>query len=269
MTSIRDTPTGRTVVSEEDLSIGRSAANGLCLAEPVGARKRERVFVGEGRAGCVAEPLDGGDPVRMEHGLLALPSEDDPRITVYEHRWGGWVVERSGEADRDVKTGDVVRAGDRAWRLHCRPLMAGKRFAHPVQTPPVSLLVSSDGECLEVRFGTKERQLAVRARDEDYLLLTLVRSCLASRRDDAKDWERGWIYEDRAPGRPDGTPRRVDLDVFRIRRRAGALGMRYPVDLILRHAETRQLRIGARQVSLWVRGRGGVEQRALSSTFSG
>jgi hypothetical protein len=37
----------------------------------------------------------------------------------------------------------------------------------------------------------------------------------------------------------------------------------------LRHAATRQLRIGTTEVSLFVRGAGGIEQRALSSTFTG
>jgi hypothetical protein len=233
-----------------------------------GARKGEWVLVDDRRAECVAEPLDGGDPVTMHHGLLALPSEDDPRVTVYEHRWGGWIVERSGEPDKDARTTDIVRIDDRSWRLRCPAAGRGKRFAHPVHTPPVSLLLSNDGECLEVRLGPKERPLMMRARDEDYLLLALVRSCLAGRRGDISDWERGWMYEHRAPSHPDGKPRRVDLDVFRLRRRAAAAGVSCPADLILRHAETRQLRIGTMEVSLWIRGAGGVEQRALSSTFS-
>ena len=108
----------------------------------------------------------------------------------------------------------------------------------------------------------------MRARDEDYLLLALVRRCLACRRGDAADWERGWIYEDRVPGHPDGTRRQVDRDVFRIRRRAAAAGVLYPADLILRHAETRQLRIGTTHVSLFIRGADRTERRALSSTFS-
>jgi hypothetical protein len=318
MPSMREIRTGRTVAFELDLTIGRSKASGLCLADAYasmthasivevggkwtvrdlcsrngtfvdgtlvspgksvplragtrvsfGARRAEWIFADARRAQCVAEPLEGGDPVVMRHGLLALPSEDDPRVTVYEHRWGGWVVERSGEDDRDSQSVDVVRVGDRAWRLRCPAAVRGKRFAHPVHTPPVSILISNDGECLEVRLGPKDRPIAMRARDEDYLLLSLVRRCLAGRRGDVTDWERGWMYEDRAPEPPNGAPPRVDLDVFRIRQRAAVAGLEYPADVILRHAATRQLRIGTTEVSLFVRGAGGIEQRALSSTFTG
>src|SRR5579863_931533 len=106
MPSIRETRTGRTVTFEIDA---------------FGAHQAEWVLTEGRRPGCVAEPLNGGEAVVMRHGLLALPSEEDPRVTVYEHRWGGWIIERSGEADRDAQTVDVVRVGDRAWRLRCPP----------------------------------------------------------------------------------------------------------------------------------------------------
>ena len=126
---------------------------------PFGARKGLRR---PPAAEVSAEPLDGGGaPVAMHDGLLALPSEDDPRVTSTSIAGAAGSSRRSGEAGPGRP---VVRRGRPRRRTVVAPSRsgAGPRQALRPGTrctrPPVSLLISrNDGECLEVRIGAKER----------------------------------------------------------------------------------------------------------------
>ena len=55
----------------------------------------------------------GGEPVVLERELLALPSAEDPRVTIYRSTEGHWVLERPDEGASPLVNLQVFEVGDR------------------------------------------------------------------------------------------------------------------------------------------------------------
>jgi hypothetical protein len=57
----------------------------------------------------MAVPIDDGDPVLLDEELIAIPSADEPRATIYRAADGSWILEQSMSAapitDQQVRRG--------------------------------------------------------------------------------------------------------------------------------------------------------------------
>jgi hypothetical protein len=203
---------------------------------------------------AMAVPIDGGDPVVMEGEILALPSPEDPLITIYGTEIGGWQLEDANHAVVPITNMQVFECGGRAWRFCCTV----SDRTHPIGDPQELLLrdihlvlnVSRDEERVHVRFHTGNRTRDLGARAHHYLLVTLARRRIEDRAADHSEPACGWVDLEDLAHDPRMSGPQLNIDVFRIRKQFEAAGVRDAVGVIERRPMSRQLRIGVEKLTV-------------------
>ncbi len=77
----------------------------------------------------MAVPVDGGEPVPLEGGLIALPSSDDPRVTIYRTTGGSFVIETPDAPSVRIDNLQTFSVLERPWRFSCQPV-SGRGLGH-------------------------------------------------------------------------------------------------------------------------------------------
>jgi pSer/pThr/pTyr-binding forkhead associated (FHA) protein len=127
-------------------------------------------------------------------GLLVLPDDDHPEMSILEDANGRWVAEDS-EGARYVVDRDLVVVDGEGWILDLPHVTIATHEVNDV--PPsiegVSLRfgVSRDEEHIEVTVVDGARTTSLPPRSHHYLLLTLARALLED--PESSPAERGWV----------------------------------------------------------------------------
>jgi len=202
-------------------------------------------------------PLDRpGEPLFIEGDILALPSANDPRDTVFRAADGGWQLERE---DRIValESHSIFESSGRQYRFSC-PDLAPNTSSPAALNPAdreldgVRLIfrVSRDEEHVEVVVQRQGGTIELGSRVHNYPLLLLARQRLSDAANGLHDRSCGWVYLDEFVRSLKVTPERVNMDVYRIRKQFAGLGVLDPARIIERRPRTRQLRIGIARLAL-------------------
>ncbi len=207
----------------------------------------------DGPPAIMAIPEGGGDPVTGEHGLLALPSADDPAITVYRDASAEWVVDRDGALE-PAASGAVIAAGDRRFTLHLPDVVA--QTVEAVEAPlaldalTLTFRVSRDEEYVELAARAGARAVQLGARAHHALLLALARARLRDQREPLPESSQGWVYQDdlvRDLGLDDP---HLNVTLFRCRQQLASAGIAGAAGIVERRKPTRQLRLGVAQIEI-------------------
>jgi hypothetical protein len=192
--------------------------------------------------------------VVARHGILAIPSCDDPRAMLYRNSDGRWVVEKPNESITPIAAMQTFALGDDAWRFSCPPEAArgadaadaAIRMAH-VQ---LNFLVSPHEEPLQVQIAYENRTIDLEIADCDRLLLALARRRLLDSAQGLGAAAGGWVDEEELAA--ELTLRGLDLnaDICRIRRQFGPAEVLDPASIVARRPRTRQLRIGTERIAI-------------------
>ncbi|MCK6588433.1 MAG: FHA domain-containing protein [Polyangiaceae bacterium] len=201
-----------------------------------------------------ARQLVTGEIMLARGGILALPSEEAPDVSILQDADGRWIVEEKGAA-RVVSDGDVIEARGESYALHLPTLIASTVDARdePPDIRDVTLhfRVSRDEEHVEVTIRRGDEVLVMAPRAHHYTLLTLAR---ARHRDEAEgklpEPSRGWISVDDLCRMLATDENKMNVDFYRIRQDVGALGLQNAASIIERRRGSRQVRQGIRRVVL-------------------
>lgn len=182
-------------------------------------------------------------------GLLALPDEDAPVVTVYAAFDGRWVAEQDGELRR-VRDGHTVTLDGEVWRLELPPPGGGGTQAtqqsaggRSIETlSRMTLAVSRDEETVEVELDFFGSPLKLPPRSFGYLLVVLARAREADADEPAS--ERGWLYAEDLCAAVGIDPERLNVEIYRCRKLLAELGVAGAAGLFERRAHTRQVRLG-------------------------
>jgi FHA domain len=204
---------------------------------------------------AMAVPLDGGEPSLIEGDLHALPSSEDPRITIYRDLTGCWVIEQMDESTSIIQNQQLFEIAGRWWRFCCVEDALTTGFAWSSQEMVVrdielAFLVSRDEEHVELRLSCRGRTFDLGARARNYFLLTLARRRLADVQAGEPETSCGWLSLDESAHDPMMAPLQVNLDVHRIRQQLAKVGVVDPVNIIERRPMARQLRIGTSRLTI-------------------
>jgi hypothetical protein len=204
----------------------------------------------------MAIPLGGGDPVLLERDLIALPSSDDPRATIYRTSEGGWVLEASDEAPRAIVHLQAFEAAGRLWRFSCADMpletlaaavdIEGTRLE--LSTLALAFAVSRDEEHVHLKFSCGDREVDMGLRKHNYLLLTLARRRLEDSAQGLPDTSCGWIDQEELAHDPSMAPPQLNIDVFRLREHFARAGVVDAMGLIERRPG--QLRVGTGRITI-------------------
>jgi hypothetical protein len=209
--------------------------------------------VDDGPPAVIAVPVDGGDPIAGEHDLLALPSGEDPELTIYRDASAEWVVDRDGVLER-AASGREVTAGGRRFTLHLpdvvAPTLEAAERPLSLDTITLSFRVSRDEEYVALAARDGERALDLGARAHHALLLALARARLRDRDQALPDSSHGWVYQDdlaKALGQDDP---HLNVTLFRCRQHLAAAGLVGAAAIVERRRSTRQLRLGVGRIEI-------------------
>jgi FHA domain len=214
-------------------------------------------LVDESAPGVMAVPVEGGAPVLLDGELIALPSSDDPQATIYRSAEGAWVVEQPGESITPITNLQTFEVAGRLWRFCCSEQIRTTSMATgaadlEVRHLQLSFSVSRDEEHVQLQMTSAGRTFDMGSRSHNYLLLVLARQRLEDARDGVAEAACGWIYQDDLAHDPTMAPPQLSLDVFRIRKQFGALGVVDAAGIIERRPRTRQLRVGTPYLSITI-----------------
>ncbi len=201
--------------------------------------------------GPVARGVRTGAVRVSAKGMLALPDDSEPAITVFASFEGPWVAE-SSDGQREVVDGDLIAAGGEDWRLELpvpsTATLDTMRIGPTIEMVTLRFLVSRDEEHVKVTalFDGKEKELAPRS--FHYLLLTLARAWLEDA--GAPPGDRGWVDREDLCRMLNIDASNLNVDVYRARGQIGGLGIHGAAGLVVRRADSGQLRLGVQQVEV-------------------
>jgi hypothetical protein len=184
-------------------------------------------------------------------GMLVLPDEERPEVSIFEGAGGAWIAEQGDEA-RPVRDHDVVVADGEGWILDL-PTTGAPTWEVGVDEPTLETItlrfaVSLDEETIELTIVHEGQAMALPSRTHHYLLLTLARARLADA--EASRDARGWVDRDTLRRMLAVERAVLNVDVFRARRQLASLGVRGAVGIIERRPGSTQLRLGTDRVEI-------------------
>jgi len=197
---------------------------------------------------------DNGEVRVGEDGLLVLPSDNQPLLTIYRDLRGGWVAENHAGTLEVSDMGRVECAG-RQWRVRLpdiavSTLTMGKR-AVMLQDLTFRFDVSKDEEQIALDILLEHDLLAHAESVYNYLLLTLARQRLADLElPEVLDSDRGWIYRDDLCRMLLLDNDQLNMHVFRARKLLSGKGVSGAAHLVERRPLTHQLRLGTSRVEI-------------------
>lgn len=197
----------------------------------------------------MAVPVDGGDAVLLDGEMLALPSSEDPRATIYRNGEGCWVLEQAEDSAWPITNRQTFEVAGRSWRFSCSESLGTTSLATSsaeleVRHLQLSFSVSRDEEHVHLHVTSAGRTFDLGTRNHNYLLVTLARRRLADAVEGIPDTVCGWIYLEDLAHDATMAPPQLNIDVFRIRKQFAAIGVIDAGNIIERRPRTRQLRIG-------------------------
>jgi hypothetical protein len=203
----------------------------------------------------MAVPVEGGDPVLLEGDMLALPSSDDPRGTIYRNHEGLWVYEQPDESITPISNRQTFEVLGCRWRFCCPETTYPTSIAtsppdREVRLLQVSFIVSRDEEHVELQATCGGRATNLGSRAFNYLLLTLARRRVQDTAQALPEAECGWVHMEDLAHDPSMAPPQLNIDIFRIRRQFELTGVFDPANIVERRPRTRQLRIGTGFISI-------------------
>jgi hypothetical protein len=243
-----------TFVDEQRLPPGssRPLLRGARIAFGTTASRWE--LVDESPPDVLATSLAAPRQVVARHGLMAIPSCDDPRAMLYRNSDGRWVVEKPNESITPISAMQTFELGAEAWRFSCPPEATdgpatdglSTRLAH-IQ---LNFLVSSRDEPLQVQVAYGNRTIDLEVADCDRLLLALARRRMLDAAQGIGEAAGGWVYEDELAAEPAPRGRGLNADICRIRQQFSRTEVLDPGTIVARRPRTRQLRIGTERIAI-------------------
>lgn len=190
--------------------------------------------------------------VLAEGGLLALPDEATPTLTVFEAKPGTWMAEDE-EGSWQVFDREPLRVGDALWTLrlplgHEDRTVSLERPEPHVHDTALHFRVSGDEEHVEIDVVADGAPRSMPNRAHHYTLLTLARARLEDTHLalDEQGWRDAITLQHQL-----GLPERVfNLHVFRARRQLGTLGVQGAAGLIERRRRSGEIRIGVPELDV-------------------
>lgn len=183
-------------------------------------------------------------------GMLLLPDDERPEVSVFEDPGGHWILEDTN-TQRRVDDGEEIPAGGEIWTLSV-PSQIQETVQNPMEDPlaleniALRIAVSRNQEHVEVSVIAGSRSTKLSSRVPYYLLLLLAQA----RIDDASDTpgERGWLDRDELCKKLRTTSHKLNVDVFRVREKFADLGVRGAPNIIERRPG--DLRLGIDRVEV-------------------
>ncbi len=194
-------------------------------------------------------------PILLQRELVALPSLEDPLVSLFRSENGQWHVE-SRERVGPLTDGDWITIGNEHWRC-CLPttpneteMVGGTAGLFALADVELRLVVSRDEEDVDLTLIDNGREVRLGQKACHYLLLTLARCRTGRGLPSAASPVDGWIAVTGLLELLRVSEQRLNVDIFRIRQELKAAGVVDAVGVIERDPQLRRVRLGTDRVVL-------------------
>lgn len=190
-------------------------------------------------------------------GLLALPDEASPEVTIFEDRDGQWMVEELGAVRPACDQESVAVCGQR-WTLEVcasneRSVATTQQSTGDPRVVGAMTLrfeVSRDREHVALSLVRGDAALALGGRAHHEMMLLLARARTRDRDAGEVVSERGWLYVDDVLDALKVDLQHFNVAVFRARQLLARMGVLDAGSLFERRATTRQIRLGTDDIEI-------------------
>ena len=173
--------------------------------------------------------LDEPDSTLQLNKFHALPSEEQPLLSVYLSEHGEWVCEEAS-GQRPLADGDLIHVENRTWRFFSAGPEAATltRSASRMQQATFNRMqfffeVSNDEEHVAVKINTDNKSMDLGERAHNYTLLTLARIRLADYIAGVDPISCGWICFEEFCDMLRMEPQHINIHIYRARKQVMAL----------------------------------------------
>jgi hypothetical protein len=199
--------------------------------------------------------IDGdGEPVYLREAFLALPSLEEPTVSLFRGENGQWYID-SRERVGPLADGDLITIGTEHWRC-CLPttpdeteVLGGAIGLFTLAELQLELEVSRDEEDVALTLRSNAREVRLGQKACHYLLLTLARSRLGTEEQTpgaaATD---GWLAVSTLVDLLRVSEQRLNVDIFRIRQELKTAGVVDAIGIIERDTQQRRVRLATANV---------------------
>jgi pSer/pThr/pTyr-binding forkhead associated (FHA) protein len=185
--------------------------------------------------------------------ILALPTADNPQVTVYRDKLGHWVGESSRRVAR-LSDLQLLRVAGDVYRVYLPvPSTETVRRRPKPQIDTVKLRISHsvDEEYVSLEVVTRsEETLDLKARAHNYLLLLLARQRQADAEAGGSSAGHGWVYRDQLARQMRTDETTVNVQIFRARKALAEAGIDDAALVVESRVGNRQVRIGVTDVEI-------------------
>jgi hypothetical protein len=198
-----------------------------------------------------------GAPIFIDGDILALPSDDDPRATVFRDGDGAWYLEQEDEVVQ-LAHHAVFETSGQAYRFSCLEVVPEtstvdwyERMGTELAQVRLLFRVSRDEEHVELLLErTSGEWVDLGTRTFNYALLLLARQRVSDATDGVQESASGWMYQEDLLDGLKITSERLNIDIFRIRTHFAAIGILDAAKVVERRPRSRQLRIGIAELAI-------------------
>lgn len=184
-------------------------------------------------------------------GLLLLPDEEDPLVTIFERNDGQWMLESQTDGF-PVTDLQEITVGDDLWRLELPDFSSATidtlRIGPTMETIGLRFAVSRDEERVELTVLTASGEIRMAPRTYHAMLLVLARAWEGDAR--ASMTDRGWMDREELCKKLRVEPAKLNVDIFRARSQFSRAGVHGAASLVVRRVDSAQLRLGVHEVEI-------------------
>lgn len=197
---LQDTSSNGTFINGQPLFKGRKAVLHIGDNIQFGSMMAESWFVKDlSSPVCLLQPITPGLSTILLEGIIGLPSEDCPDVSIYKSEQGQWICE-SDFGEIELAMGDVVgsRDGQSQWRFidaKASILTDIIGVDNSNYEGPVSFIfdVSQNEEHVSLKICVGQSMVDLGERNHHYLLLLLARKFQEDKDAGLSSQECGWL----------------------------------------------------------------------------
>jgi serine/threonine protein kinase len=182
-------------------------------------------------------------------GLLTLPDDEHPEISVVEGREGKWTIE-TGDMVREVSESESITVGDETWVLDVPSVavstMAAESVVLMLESIEMRFVVSADEKNVALTVVSQGKEIPLPSGPHHHLLVVLARERLLAA--GVPSAERGWVDRQLLCQKLGTNEQRLNVEVLGARREFAALGIQGAANVIERSSGA--LRLGVERVNV-------------------
>ncbi len=182
----------------------------------------EWVFINDEAPQCMLVPLEtGSSPIEL-NGIVVLPNDDSPEITLYQSPNGDWVCENESGVTT-LEAGLKISTKDNNWYFVSADTFDSTKKAekHPKTISDlieVNFIVSKNEEHVSLSILFENILIDLGERTHHYLLLILARKRMADHQLGLDKSEQGWIDKNLLSQQVGLDENYINIQIYRFRK---------------------------------------------------